>query len=134
MSNTSDEVENGARSDGRPSANGTELRDAAQERLGQAVEKATNTEKQARDKVHGVACACEQFVRERPLRSVFIAAGIGWLLGRFWQRAEGDEPMTAIASLDQYVESARMLGAVAVVVAALYPAKGDWFPWCLPCC
>ncbi len=39
--------------------------------------------------------------------------------------------MTAIASLDQYVESARMLGAVAVVVAALYLAKGVLVPLAL---
>jgi ElaB/YqjD/DUF883 family membrane-anchored ribosome-binding protein len=38
------------------------------------------------DKVHGIACTCEQFIRERPLRSVLMAAGIGWLLGRFWNR------------------------------------------------
>ena len=62
---------------------GGTVRDAAQEKLGQVGEKASEYYEQGRDKVHGVACACEQFLRERPLKSVLIAAGIGWLLGRF---------------------------------------------------
>ena len=65
---------------------GETVRDAAQEKLGQVGEKASEYCEQGRDKVHGVACACEQFLRERPLRSVLMAAGIGWLLGRFWKR------------------------------------------------
>jgi ElaB/YqjD/DUF883 family membrane-anchored ribosome-binding protein len=60
-------------------------RDAAQEKLGQAGEKAAEYGEQTRDQLHGAACACEQFVRERPLRSVLMAAGVGWLLGRFWK-------------------------------------------------
>jgi ElaB/YqjD/DUF883 family membrane-anchored ribosome-binding protein len=64
---------------------GTNVGDAAQEKLGQVGEKASEYCEQGRDKVHGVACACEQFIRQRPLRSVLIAAGIGWLLGRFWK-------------------------------------------------
>ena len=62
------------------------VRDAAQEKLGQFGEAASEYCELGRDKVHGVACACEQFIRERPLRSVLMAAGIGWLLGRFWKR------------------------------------------------
>jgi ElaB/YqjD/DUF883 family membrane-anchored ribosome-binding protein len=65
---------------------GGTVRDAAQEKLGQVGEKAAEYCEQGRDKVHGVACACEQFIRERPLRSVLMAAGIGWLLGSFWKR------------------------------------------------
>ena len=65
---------------------GETVRDAAQEKLGQVGEKAAEYCEQGRDKVHGVACACEQFLRERPLRSVLMAAGIGWLLGCFWKR------------------------------------------------
>jgi ElaB/YqjD/DUF883 family membrane-anchored ribosome-binding protein len=65
---------------------GGTVRDAAQEKLEQVGERASEYCEQGRDKVHGVACACEQFIRERPLRSVLIAAGIGWLFGRFWKR------------------------------------------------
>ena len=62
------------------------VRDAAQEQLGQVGEKATEYYEQVRDKAHSVTCACEQFLRERPLSSVLMAVGIGWLLGRFWKR------------------------------------------------
>ena len=62
------------------------IRDAAQEKLGQVGDKAAEYYGQGQEKVHGAACACEQFVRQRPLTSVLIAAGVGWLLGRFWKR------------------------------------------------
>lgn len=65
---------------------GGTVKDAAQEKLGQVGEKASEYYEQGREKAHGVACACEQFVRERPLGTVLVAAGIGWLLGRFWKR------------------------------------------------
>jgi ElaB/YqjD/DUF883 family membrane-anchored ribosome-binding protein len=61
------------------------VRDAAQEKLGQVGEKASEYCEQRQEKVHGTACACEQFIRQRPLRSVLLAAVIGWLLGRFWK-------------------------------------------------
>ncbi len=64
---------------------GRTVRDAAQAKLGQVGEKAAEYSEQAQDKLHGLACACEQFVRERPLGSVLMAAGIGWLLGRLWK-------------------------------------------------
>jgi ElaB/YqjD/DUF883 family membrane-anchored ribosome-binding protein len=62
------------------------VRDAAQETVGQFGEAAAGYFEQGRDKDHGVACACEQFVRERPLSSVLMAAGVGWLFGRFGRR------------------------------------------------
>ena len=62
------------------------VRDAAGERLGQVGEQAAEYSEHGRDKVHGVACACEQFLHERPLVSVLMAAGIGWLLGRYLSR------------------------------------------------
>lgn len=65
---------------------GRTVRDAAQEQFEQAGEKAAECYEQGRDKVHGAACACEQFVRERPLMIVLMAVGLGWLLGRFWKR------------------------------------------------
>jgi len=65
---------------------GGTVRDAAQERLRQVGEKTAEYCEQGREQVHGAACACEQFLRQRPLMSVLLAAGIGWLLGRFWNR------------------------------------------------
>jgi ElaB/YqjD/DUF883 family membrane-anchored ribosome-binding protein len=61
------------------------VRDAAQEKLGQAGETVSEYCEHGQETVHGTACACEQFLRQRPLRSVLIAAGVGWLLGRFWK-------------------------------------------------
>ena len=65
---------------------GGTIRDAAQEKLGQVGERAAECCGQGQDKIHGVACACEQVVRQRPLTSVLLAAGVGLLLGRFWLR------------------------------------------------
>jgi ElaB/YqjD/DUF883 family membrane-anchored ribosome-binding protein len=62
------------------------VRDAAQETLGQVCENATEYYQHGRDKVHGAASTFEQYVRERPVKSVLIAAGIGLLFGRFWMR------------------------------------------------
>ena len=62
------------------------VRDAAQEKLGQVRENASEYYDQGRDKVHDVVCTIEQFVRQQPFKSVLIAAGVGWLLGRFGRR------------------------------------------------
>ena len=87
MSSTSDQIGKQAKevTEDLQKMGGT-VRDAAQEELGKLGEKAAEYCEQGRDKVHGIACACEQYLRERPLRSVLMAAGIGWLLGRFWKR------------------------------------------------
>ena len=69
-----------------PKEMGGIVRDAAQEKLGQVRENATEYYEQGRDKVHGAASTFEQYVRERPVKSVLIAAGIGLLFGRFWMR------------------------------------------------
>lgn len=62
------------------------VRDAAQEKLGQVRENATEYREQARDKIHGMLGSFEQYVRKRPVKSVLIAAGLGLLYGRFWMR------------------------------------------------
>ena len=64
---------------------GETVREAAQEKLAQVGERASECCEQGRDKVHGVACACEQFLGQRPLMSVLLAVGVGLLLGRFWR-------------------------------------------------
>ncbi|HLA83289.1 MAG TPA: hypothetical protein VJL29_00730 [Thermoguttaceae bacterium] len=65
---------------------GETVRGAAQEQLGQVRDKALEYGELARERVRGVEYACGQFLRERPLTSVLIAAGVGWVLGRFWKR------------------------------------------------
>ncbi len=59
---------------------------AAQERLGQVRENATDCYEEKREKVHQVERTFEQYIRERPLKSILIAAGVGLVLGRFWMR------------------------------------------------
>ena len=39
-----------------------------------------------RDKVQQVERSFAQYVREQPLKSILIAAGVGLVLGRFWLR------------------------------------------------
>jgi ElaB/YqjD/DUF883 family membrane-anchored ribosome-binding protein len=65
---------------------GQTVRDAAQEKIEQVSDRASQYCDQGQEKVHGVACACEQFLRQKPLTSVLVAAGVGLLLGRFWLR------------------------------------------------
>jgi ElaB/YqjD/DUF883 family membrane-anchored ribosome-binding protein len=60
--------------------------DAAQEKIGQVRENATEFYEQGRDKIRGAGSAFEQYVRERPVKSLVIAAGIGVLFGCFWMR------------------------------------------------
>jgi ElaB/YqjD/DUF883 family membrane-anchored ribosome-binding protein len=62
------------------------VRDAAQEKLARVRENATDFYEQGRDKIHGAGSAFEQYIRERPVKSVLIAAGIGVLFGGFWMR------------------------------------------------
>jgi ElaB/YqjD/DUF883 family membrane-anchored ribosome-binding protein len=61
-------------------------KDAAQEQLERVRENATEWYEQRRGKVRGAACDVEKYVRDRPLKSVLIAAGAGLLFGRFWNR------------------------------------------------
>jgi ElaB/YqjD/DUF883 family membrane-anchored ribosome-binding protein len=62
------------------------VRTAAQEKLEQVRENANEYYQQRREKVHGTLCDFEQYIREQPVKSVLIAAGIGLLFGRFWMR------------------------------------------------
>ena len=41
---------------------------------------------QGREKVRQVEQSIEQYIREQPLKSMLIAAGVGLVLGRFWMR------------------------------------------------
>jgi ElaB/YqjD/DUF883 family membrane-anchored ribosome-binding protein len=65
---------------------GQTVKHSAQETLEQTREKALQCCEQGQDKVHGVVCACEDFLRRKPFTSVLVAAGIGVLFGRFWLR------------------------------------------------
>jgi ElaB/YqjD/DUF883 family membrane-anchored ribosome-binding protein len=60
--------------------------DTAKETLGQMQENASACYERGRDKGRQVERTFDQFIREQPLKSVLIAAGIGLVLGRFWKR------------------------------------------------
>jgi len=62
------------------------VKDAAQEKLEHMRENADECYQHGRDKVHSVVSTFEQYIRERPVKSVLIAAGVGLLFGRFWMR------------------------------------------------
>ena len=66
---------------GRGAANG-----AAHDALRQVRADAAEYLEQARDEVRGLVCNFEQYVRDQPVKSVLIGAGIGLLYGRFWMR------------------------------------------------
>jgi ElaB/YqjD/DUF883 family membrane-anchored ribosome-binding protein len=67
-------------------AMGGTARDAAQEKLGQLRDNASEYFEQGRDKAHQVERTLAQFILDQPLKSILIAAGVGLLLGRFWMR------------------------------------------------
>lgn len=58
----------------------------AQEKLGQLNENASGYYEQGQEKVHQIRRALEQFIREEPVKTVLIAAGVGLVFGRFWMR------------------------------------------------
>jgi ElaB/YqjD/DUF883 family membrane-anchored ribosome-binding protein len=66
-------------------ASGT-ARDTAQDKVEQLRAGAADCVREGRDKVQQVERSFAQYVREQPLKSILIAAGIGVVLGRFWVR------------------------------------------------
>jgi ElaB/YqjD/DUF883 family membrane-anchored ribosome-binding protein len=65
---------------------GRTVRDAAQEKLGQLRKNASECCEQGREQVRHAQHAVGHFIRGLPIKSVLIAAGVGFLLGRSWPR------------------------------------------------
>ena len=65
---------------------GTTDRGAAQENVEQLRAGAAACTSEGRDNVEQVERSFAQYVREQPLKSILIAAGIGMLLGGLWMR------------------------------------------------
>ena len=65
---------------------GSTLRDTAQEKVERLRAGAADCASEGRDTVEQVERSFAQYVREQPLKSILIAAGVGLLFGRFWLR------------------------------------------------
>ena len=61
-------------------------REMAQEKVAQLRASASEYCAEGQDKVQQVERGFEQFVRQQPLKSILIAAGVGMLLGVLWMR------------------------------------------------
>ena len=61
-------------------------KDAAQEALQHIRENGSERYAQGRGKVYQAEHAVEHYIRQRPLKSVLIAAGVGVVLGGYWLR------------------------------------------------
>jgi ElaB/YqjD/DUF883 family membrane-anchored ribosome-binding protein len=61
-------------------------REMAQEQVEQLRASASGCYEGGRDTIRQVERGFEQFVREQPLKSILIAAGVGLLLGGLWMR------------------------------------------------
>ena len=61
-------------------------RGMAREQVGQSRAGAADSAREGQDEVQQVERSFEQYVREQPLKSVLIAAGVGLIIGRFWMR------------------------------------------------
>ncbi len=61
-------------------------REMTQEKVEQVRAGAADYAKEGRDKAREVEHSIERYIREQPLKSMLIAAGVGMVLGRFWMR------------------------------------------------
>lgn len=61
-------------------------REMANEKVEQVREGAAGYVKEGREKARNIEHSIEQYIREEPIKSVLIAAGVGLVLGRFWMR------------------------------------------------
>ena len=61
-------------------------REMAQEKVAQLRASASDYYEEGRDTVQQVERGFEQYIREQPLKSILIAAGVGLVLGGLWMR------------------------------------------------
>jgi ElaB/YqjD/DUF883 family membrane-anchored ribosome-binding protein len=65
---------------------GNTAADAVRENVGRLQDEASECYVQGRDQAYQVEQTFEQLIKDHPLKSILIAAGVGLLLGRFWIR------------------------------------------------
>lgn len=66
---------------------GGQIRDAASEKYTELRDQAQQYYEQGRERAMEWEQGLEQYVREKPLQSLLIAAGVGVLLGMIWKRS-----------------------------------------------
>lgn len=66
---------------------GTQVRDQATQRYEQLRDQATDYYNTGRQRAHEWEKGLEDYVHEKPLQAVLIAAGVGVLLGVLWKRS-----------------------------------------------
>lgn len=64
---------------------GSQMRDVAQEKTSQLRDKATEYYEHGRERAREWEQDLESYVREKPIQSVLIAAGVGLVLGFLWR-------------------------------------------------
>jgi ElaB/YqjD/DUF883 family membrane-anchored ribosome-binding protein len=65
---------------------GSTAGDAVRENLGKLQDEASECYEQGRDQAYKAEQTFEQYIKDHPLKSILIAAGVGMFLGRFWIR------------------------------------------------
>jgi len=61
-------------------------RDMAQEKLGEAREVAGQYYQQGRERAQALEQNLETYIKEQPVTSIMVAAGVGFLIGVLWSR------------------------------------------------
>ncbi len=66
---------------------GSQVREAAQQGYEQVRQQASEYYEQGRERAREIQQSLEQYVQEKPIQSLLIAAGVGMLLGILWKRS-----------------------------------------------
>ena len=66
---------------------GSQARDAANEKLNDLKQQANDYYDQGRERAEAWEQGLEQYVQEKPIQSLLIAAGVGLVLGVLWKRS-----------------------------------------------
>ncbi|HEV2295811.1 MAG TPA: hypothetical protein VGR35_18325 [Tepidisphaeraceae bacterium] len=66
---------------------GSQVREQATQQYGQLRDQATEYYEQGRQRATEMEQTLEQYVQEKPIQSLLIAAGVGMLLGVLWKRS-----------------------------------------------
>ena len=66
---------------------GTQVRDQATEKYAEMRDQASEYYEQGRQRAMEMEQSLEQYVHDKPIQSLLIAAGVGVLLGMLWKRS-----------------------------------------------